>query len=129
MLDQTITLTTDVGAGDVSKVFDRYTVETDRSEYKEQDATLIAKDAVGFYRTQPKRSGTFLGTAKCQMKFTKSFSILDSEGNTTSAPLILNIQCSVPVGITPADTKLMRFYASELLKSATAEALMDNLEI
>lgn len=129
MLPNQIVLTVDPGTGSVTKTYDRYAEGGDRTVYKEQNGSLVTKDHLTFYRTLPKRNGNFLGVAKSAAKFHVDETVVDAEGNNTTAPVIIQVSLSVPVGVTAVTTDLLRRYLAALLIHDDMDKLVDNLEV
>lgn len=104
------------GVGLVNHVFTRFEEYQNRALYISADHTLDARDTLGLYRTLPKKSGNFKGVAKTSCKFSKDVSVptVDGAGNIT-APIILEVSFSLPVGATPEDALIMRQRAVTLL--------------
>jgi hypothetical protein len=60
------------------------------------------RDQMAFYRTLPKRSGNYKGTAKSAVKFTTDVIVDGVDGSSITAPLILELSISCPVGVSDA---------------------------
>lgn len=129
MLSNQIVLSVDPGTGTVTKTYDRYTEGTDRTVYKEQNGSLVVKDYLTLYRTQPKRNGNFLGVAKSAIKTHVDMTVVDAEGNNITAPVIIQVSMSVPVGVNAEATDLLRRYVAAALIHDDIDKLVDNLEI
>lgn len=121
MLDNTITLDVDHDndggtTPDQTKTYTRYDEYQNRSEYISSTHTLGLRDKLGFYRTQPKVSGNFRGTAKSSVKFTQDYSVDGVDATTTViVPGILEVSFSLPVGVTAAQSLELRMRAVALL--------------
>lgn len=127
-----ITLSVDVANSGttVNHVFTRHSEEPSKTTYRGPDDSLLVRNTLAFYRTAPKRSGNYLGSAKSGVKFTQDVSVTQLDGTTTKAPLIVEVSFSVPVGATTAQTKEIRQRALAILDREDVIAkLMDNLEI
>lgn len=98
MLDQTITLP--VVGGDV--LISRYSEEKDKSVYTFTGATWVMRKEACFLRSLPKSSGNYPGNARGTVKLTWDTEITDKLGNTIVAPVITQIQSSIPVGASSA---------------------------
>jgi hypothetical protein len=101
--DNTITLSVDPlnDGNPEDRVFTRWYPDTNRTIYNGPSHTLAVPEQMTLYRTLPKVTGNFLGTAKSACKFTFTVEVEDAEGNTTTKPLIFDVSVSAPVG-TPA---------------------------
>lgn len=127
MLDNTLTLSVDVAnnATLVNRTYRRYEENLNRSVYVGPNHTLQAKDTLTFYRTAPKPSGNFRGTAKTSFKFSQDQSVLAVDGiSHLTAPVIVEVSFSVPVGVTPAQVLELRQRVIALLDS---DNVMNNL--
>lgn len=111
------------------KAFSRFQEFTDRSVYNGPNHSVAAPNTMVLYRTLPKRTGSFLGAAKTAVKFTKTVTVLDSEGNSTSKPAIAEASFSIPVGMTPAATLALRQHLVAAIDAAWSASLVDALEI
>lgn len=100
---ETIALTYDPGTGSVTKTYGRFKPEIGRTVYREEDATLVMRDELVFYRTEAKRNGAFLGMAKSAVKLTIDVPATDAEGNSVNEAIIVSINTSVYPSI-PAAT-------------------------
>lgn len=109
----------------ITEVFDRYEEYLNRSVYVHSAHTLGAKDILSFYRTQPKPAGTFKGMAKTAVKFTKDLTVADSAGGTITAPAIVQVSFSIPVGATDEEKLLLRQRVVALL---CEDAIMTELQ-
>lgn len=90
-------------------VFDRFEEYQNRSVYTGVNHSVISRDSLSFYRTFPKVMGNFKGTAKCAMKFSKDYAVDGVDGIASlTSPLIIEVSCSVPVGIAVADQMIGR---------------------
>jgi hypothetical protein len=127
MLDNIITLPVDElhDATDVNCAYTRHEESVNRTVYISPDHSLVAPDLLTFYRTPVKQSGNFRGVAKTSAKFSQSI-LVDGVDATTSvsAPIIIDVGFSVPVGATPAQVLLARQRAVALLD---LDAIMDEL--
>jgi hypothetical protein len=102
-----------------------------RSEYIHTNHTMVMRDKLGFYRTQPKINGNFRGMAKSAVKFTKDHMVPGVDTTTEIiAPSIIEIRISNPVGMTPAETLAMVMRAAAFLPLSTIVApLVDQLQV
>lgn len=107
MLSDEITLSVDAendGVGPVSEVYTRFEENLNRSIYIGSDHELTDRNTLTFYRTQPKVAGNFRGVAKTSFKFSKDFSVTGVDGVATiTAPVIVEVSFSIPVGVSAAD--------------------------
>lgn len=127
MLDNTLTLGVDVAnnATIVDRPYRRYEENLNRSVYVGPNHTLTTKDTLTFYRTSPKPSGNFRGTAKTSFKFSQDQSVLAVDGiSQLTAPAIVEVNFSLPVGVTPAQVLELRQRVIALLDS---DNIMNNL--
>lgn len=111
MLDNTIILSVDEqndGVGPVNHVYTRFEENANRSTYIHSAHSLTAKDTLSFYRTAPKPSGNFRGVAKTAQKFSKDITVLGVDGSNITAPIIVEISWSLPVGATAAQAMIAR---------------------
>lgn len=114
----------------VDHIFNRYDEYQNRSEYISGSHTLALRDKLGLYRTTPKASGNFRGTAKSAVKFTRDFSVAGVDASTTIvAPAIVEVSFSFPVGMTPAETMVMRQCAVAMLDHSVIAELTDKLMV
>lgn len=133
MLDNTITLPVDLAnTGSTTDVtFSRLEEYLNRSVYKSAAHTLVSKDTLSFYRTQPTKSGNFNGVAKSAFKFSKDIEVEGVDNSTTlTAPVILEVKMSLPIGFTAAEALELRQRAVAVLDDDDIMAkLMEGLEI
>lgn len=118
MLDNVITLSVDEqndGVGPVNHVYTRFEENLNRTTYIHSTHTLSAKDTLSFYRTLPKPSGNFKGVAKTATKFSKDITVLGADGSNVTAPIIVEVSVSLPVGATAAQALIARQKAVSLL--------------
>lgn len=119
MQPNTITLPVDVlnNGTTVDKVFTRYDEYQNRSVYVSPSHTMESRDTLSFYRTQPKPSGNFKGVSKVAAKFSEDKLVTGADGvSQLTAPLIVDIAASIPVGVS---------WAQVLKKLQEAIALLD----
>jgi hypothetical protein len=122
MQPNTITLAVDELNTDITTdhVFQRFEEFQNRSVYIGPNHTVAGRNQLSFYRTFPKQSGNFRGTAKSAVKFTLDKTVLGVDGSSSIvAPLIVEVSFSIPVGTTDADILVMRQSALALLDSDT----------
>lgn len=123
MPTSTITLAVNVDNDDgttaaIDKIYSLFDASPqNRVDYISESHTLALRDTLKLYRTPPKKSGNFRGTAKTAVKFTEDFEVDGVDSTTTvTAPGILDISFSCPIGMTPAQTLEMRMNAVALLQ-------------
>lgn len=93
----------------VSEPYERVEAFLNRSKYEGENHTLAARDEVTLYRTYPKQSGNFLGVGKSAVKFTLDVSVPGVDATTdVKSAVIAEVSFSVPVGVDPATTLLIR---------------------
>jgi hypothetical protein len=122
MLDNTITLSVDLLNSGVSTdvIFTRFDELLNRSVYTSPEHTFVSRDSLNFYRTLPKRSGNSLGVKKSAIKLTQDQQVEGVDSTTTiTAPALLDISFSLPVGTTPETAKILRQRAIALLDNDT----------
>jgi hypothetical protein len=111
----------------VVEVYERSNEYQDRSTYIGENHALDARDQIQLYRTYPTKSGNFKGVQKSSVKFTKDQAVSGADGVTTlTAPLIIDVSFSVPVGTSAAEILAARQRAIALLDS---DNYMDPLNI
>lgn len=97
------------GVGLVNAVFTRFEAPPNRSLYIGENHALNARDTLGMYRTIPKPNGNFRGVAKTAVKFTMDTVVDGVDGvSQLTSPIIFELSCSLPVGVTSAQAKVMR---------------------
>lgn len=129
MQADTLTLSVDAAndSNPANEVYTRYEEYQNRATYIGASHTPDDRDTVAIYRTFPTKSGNFKGTAKSAVKFTKDIEVAGVDSSTTiTAPIILELSFSVPVGATTADVIHARQRAIALLDSDT---FMNSLNI
>lgn len=114
----------------VDAIFTRFEEFQNRAEYIHEDHTLALRDKLGLYRTPPKQSGNFKGTAKTAVKFTRDYSVAGVDATTTMiAPGIIDIGFSLPIGMTPAQTLELRMRAVAMLLDDTVMVPLTNQQM
>lgn len=128
MLDNTITLPVDVtNNGTLANVsFTRFEEQLNRSTYISDAHEPGKRDILAFYRSFPKPSGTFKGVRKTTVKFTTDTEVADSIGGTIECPIIVEVNFSLPIGVTVAQIVEMRQRILALLDNDT---IMDNVNV
>lgn len=132
MLPDTIQLPVDpANNGTIANlVYTRYDEFQNRSVYNATGHTLAARDTLTFYRSPVKASGNFAGTAKSSSKLSKDYSVPGINSSTSiTAPAIVEVSTSFPVGLTTAQMMEMRQRAIALIDHAIYARLSDTLEV
>lgn len=126
MQPNTVTLAVDILNTDVTtnQVYTRIEELVNRSTYGGPGHSFSSTNSLQLYRTNPVRSGSFLGAAKTSVKFTESVTVPSAEGEDTTYPLIVEVSFSVPVGTTSAKVLELRQRVIALLDD---DAIMDPL--
>lgn len=115
------------GANQVTKTYSRYEEFQNRTVYMGETHTLAKRDLLGLYRTANKPSGNFKGTAKTAVKFTEDIIVDGVDGIAQlTAPIIVEVSFSIPVGATAADVLRLRQTAIALVDS---DDVMDPLNL
>jgi len=111
----------------VNETFTRYKEAADRTTYIGSGHTPEMRNEMSIYRTFPSRSGNFKGTAKSSLKFTEDKEVAGVDSSITlTAPMILEVSFSLPLGVTAADIKALRQRA---IAALDADTFMDGLNI
>lgn len=129
MQANTLTLSVDAAndGNPANEVYTRYEEYQNRSSYIGADHLPDARNTLAIYRTFPTKSGNFKGTAKSSVKFTQDVEVAGVDSSTTlTAPIILDLSFSVPVGATTDDLKHVR---QRLLALLDTDSFMDSLNI
>lgn len=128
MLDNTITLPVDtLNNGTTTNLsYTRYDEYLNRTGYISENHQPGERDTLTFYRTLAKSVGTFKGTRKTTAKFTRDFEVATTDGGAIQAPAIVELNFSVPIGVSTADIVKIRQTAVALLDDDT---LMDQLNV
>lgn len=131
MQPNVITLSVDEqndGVGPVNHVFTRFDEYQNRSVYTSATHSMALKDTMSLYRTMPKASGNFRGVMKSAIKFSQDILVTGVDGvSQLSAPIIVDISFSIPVGATPAQTMIARQRALSALDFDTVMAPLNDL--
>jgi hypothetical protein len=100
----------------VDEVYDRFDEFQNRSVYITEHHLVGAHDTLTLYRTFPKANGNFKGTAKSAAKFSTEILVDGVDGLAQiTAPVILEVSLSLPVGTTDAQAMIARQKAVALL--------------
>lgn len=98
------------------ETYDRFEEYQNRSVYIGASHAPESRDTITLYRSFPKKSGNFNGVAKTAVKFSKDIGVLGVDGLATlTAPVIVEVNFSVPVGTSQADILKARQRAIALL--------------
>jgi hypothetical protein len=93
----------------VDHVYTRFEDYLNRSVYICADHELSSKNTLTLYRTFPKINGNFKGVSKSTVKFSTDYLVDGVDGvSQLTAPVIVEIGFSLPVGITSAQALLAR---------------------
>lgn len=128
MLNDTLTLTIDLLNNGTTSTEENLVFERvgNKSTYHRTGHSVTMRKMINFYRSLPKRVGSFLGVAKTSVKFTEDITVAASDGSNVVAPIILEVNFSFPVGTTIAQTVAMRQRALALLDDSIT---MDKLNL
>lgn len=100
--------------------YTRYEESLNKSVYIGATHVPENRDMLALYRTQPTKSGNFRGVAKSAVKFTEDIEVAGVDSATTlTAPMILDVSFSIPVGATDAEVEELRQRALGLLDDST----------
>lgn len=131
-MSESITLPVDVANNGtiVNQVIELFDAVTGRKEYHFATHDFHARDIVIFNRSLPKPNGNFPGTRKASFKFTKDVTVTGVDPATqVKAPGILEINSSLPVGLTAADALLLRQRAIAILDSVFISDVLEKCEV
>jgi hypothetical protein len=93
----------------VQETYTRFEEFLNRSKYVGDSHTMSSRDELTLYRTFPKQAGNFKGVGKSAAKFAIDVSVPGVDETTSlTAPIIMEISFSIPVGATPASILLAR---------------------
>lgn len=93
----------------VNLTMTRYEESVNKSVYISPTHVPELRDTLGLYRTQPTKSGNFKGVAKSALKLTKDVLVAGVDSTTTlTAPMIIDVSFSIPVGAVEADVEELR---------------------
>lgn len=129
MLNDTLVLPVDlVNTGTTTdKTYSRFDEVSGRSTYIATNHSPASRDLVQFSRSLPKRAGNFKGVSKSSVKFTRDVNVPGFDSTTTiSAPIIIEVSFSVPVGVDASSVLEARQTAIAALDMDT---VMDALNI
>lgn len=112
-------------ANPANETYTRYQEFPDRSTYIGTAHVPEDRDVIAMYRTFPTRSGNFKGVSKSAVKLTKDVEVAGVDSSTTlTAPIIIDVSFSIPVGATAAEVLHARQRAVALLDT---DSVMDKL--
>lgn len=128
MQDNTLTLAVDVAnsGSTTNETYTRYEEYQNRAVYIGANHTPDNRDTLSIYRTFPTKSGNFKGTGKTAVKFTKDTEVAAVDSTTITAPIILELSMSVPVGTDVAELVHAR---QRLLTLLDTDAFMNSLSV
>lgn len=107
--------------------FNRYEEYLNRSVYIGVGHTPDARNTLAMYRTFPTKSGNFKGVAKSSIKLTKDHAVPGVDGvSSLTSPVIIEVNFSVPVGVSAADVKICR---QRLIAALDSDEICDALNI
>jgi len=110
-----------------NETYERYQEFENRSVYIGSTHVPEARDILALYRTFPNKSGNSKGVSKSTVKFTEDVEVAGVDSATTlTAPIILELSFSVPVGTPAATVVKLRQRALAMLDNDT---LMDSVNI
>lgn len=88
----------------VNETFTRFEEFQNRAVYIGEGHLPDARNTIGIYRTFPTKTGNFKGVCKTAVKSTLDVEVAGVDSNTTiTAPIIMDLSFSVPVGVTTAE--------------------------
>lgn len=129
MQPNTLTLNVDVlnNAITVAEPFTRFDEYQNRAVYIGVNHLPETRNTLSIYRTFPTKNGNYKGTAKSSVKFTQDVGVAGVDGvSTLTAPIILDLSFSIPVGATAADVLHLR---QRLIAALDDDTFMDSLNI
>lgn len=113
-----ITLAVDVAnnATLVNRVYTRFDQYQNRTVYVGANHTSAVRDSLAFYRSFPRVSGNFKGVDKTSFKITRDMIVTGVDGIASiTAPMILEVSFSLPVGVSLATQLELRQQSVALL--------------
>lgn len=103
-----------------TETYTRYSENENRSQYIGSAHVSEDRDMISLYRTFPNKSGNFKGVNKSAFKITVDQDVEGVDSSTTiTAPAILEVSFSLPVGITDANAEHLRQKALALLDDSS----------
>jgi hypothetical protein len=118
MLDNTITVPVDLLNNDstTDAVYTRYQEFLNRSVYISAAHLMELRDTISFYRSMPTVNGNFKGVSKSSFKITVDQEVDGVDSSTSlTAPAIVEVSFSIPVGTTAAKQLILRQIAVAML--------------
>jgi hypothetical protein len=118
MQPNTITLNVDIlnNGTTVPESYERFEEFQNRAKYIGASHVPEDRDTVDLYRSFPVKSGNFKGVSKTTVKLTKDGVVSGVDGIALlTAPIILEVSFSIPVGTPVADILIARQRAIALL--------------
>lgn len=110
-----------------NETYDRFEEFQNRSTYIGATHTPDARDTINMYRSFPSKSGNFKGVAKTSVKLSRDLTVAGADGvSSLTAPIIVEVNFSIPVGATPASVLLARQRAIALLDKDTVMSPLNN---
>jgi len=107
--------------------FNRYEEYLNRSVYIGTGHTPDSRNTLAMYRTFPTKSGNFKGVSKSSIKLTKDHMVSGADGvSSLTSPVIVEVNFSVPVGVSAADMKICR---QRLIAALDSDEICDALNI
>lgn len=109
------------------ETYSRYEEYQNRSVYIGDGHLPEQRDTLSLYRTFPTRTGNFKGVSKSAIKVTCDVDVPGVDSSTTlTAPIILDLSFSVPVGV---DASSLKHARQRLLAMIDDDTFMDSLNI
>lgn len=118
MQNDTITLSVDKlnNGTTTDELYSRFEEFQNRSVYIGENHTPDARNTVSLYRSFPTKNGNFKGVQKTSIKLSKDHVVAGVDGvSQLTAPAIIDISFSFPVGTSVEDQLVMRQRALALL--------------
>jgi len=109
----------------VPETYERGETYTHRTVYQGENHSSASRDTVTLYRSYPSKNGNFNGVDKTSVKFSQDQGVLGVDGvSTLSAPFIIEVNFSIPVGVSAAEVLKARQRTIAILDD---DAIMDKL--
>lgn len=118
MQPNTVTLNVDYlnDANTTAEAYERFEEFQNRSVYIGANHAPDARDTISLYRSFATKSGNFNGVSKTAVKLSQDHTVDGVDGvSTLTAPLIIDISFSIPVGVSAADVLKARQRAIAVL--------------
>lgn len=111
----------------VNEVYTRYEELQNRSRYIGASHVPGDRDELSIFRSFPTKTGNFKGVGKTSVKFTKDQDVPGVDSSTlVTAPIIIEVSFSVPVGTT---TAAMVHARQRVLALLDDDSVMDALNV